>query len=145
MILKVVSLSKTRSQEIETLESEYLKRCPQIKIFEPRKALNTPQQELEWFSSRVSTSDYLISLDEKGKQFSTQGFSNHIKSQLLHGRSSFVFVIGSAYGLLPEIKEKSNIIWALSELTFPFQVARLLVVEQLYRSICNINGHPYHK
>ncbi len=144
-MLKVISLGKTKSSEIKMLESEYLKRCPQIQVIEPKKAFQHQSQESEWLNQNIKGLNFIVSLDETGKQFSTMDFSNLLKKQMNQGVSSYAFVLGSAYGLAPEVKKNSNLVWALSGLTFPFQIARLLVIEQLYRVICNINGHPYHK
>lgn len=145
MILKIVSLSRTRSAEIKQLEAEYLKRTSRVEVIEPKKTFNSQSQETEWLNQNLKGINFIVSLDENGRQFTTEAFANVLKKQMNQGHSAFAFIIGSAYGLAPEVKKQSDLLWALSELTFPFQIARLLVVEQLYRVICHISGHPYHK
>ncbi|MDQ7004992.1 MAG: 23S rRNA (pseudouridine(1915)-N(3))-methyltransferase RlmH [Ghiorsea sp.] len=84
-----------------------------------------------------------VLFDEKGKPLRSMQWADFFKTQT--GNASIDFVIGGAAGVSDEVREKSGRIWSLSNLTLPHQLARVLVVEQLYRAFSIIQGHPYHK
>lgn len=82
----------------------------------------------------------LVALSEEGREFSSTGFA-----QLL-GRfdRKVVFVVGGPYGLAPEVKQKADLLWSLSKLTFTHELARLLLFEQLFRAVNILHGGSYH-
>lgn len=86
--------------------------------------------------------DFIL-FDEKGKSLTSVQWSEFFKQQV--GNASIDFVIGGAAGVADEVRQKAQSIWSLSNLTLPHQLARVLVVEQLYRAFSIIQGHPYHK
>jgi len=93
-------------------------------------------------ASREST--FLIAFDELGKQQTSKQISKSIESWQLEGES-VALIIGGADGLSSEVKQKCNQIWGLSNLTMTHSMARLLVVEQIYRGYSLLNNHPYHR
>jgi len=151
MKLAVISASRVKDKGILALEAEYLKRFRGCQIIELSSAANSGDQakkiELEGQAllKAASKFDRIISLDENGKNLNSKDFSKLLANWSLHGQSSFAFLIGGAHGLSQAVRDRSDFIWSLSALTFPFQLARLLTIEQLYRAFCNLNGHPYHK
>lgn len=87
---------------------------------------------------------HVIALDERGTQLSTTELANWLGSRMQEGRD-LDFVIGGADGLAPEVLDRSNFTLALSRLTLPHALARVLLIEQLYRAHCILTHHPYHR
>ena len=88
--------------------------------------------------------DYLIALDEKGKALSSQKFANFIQSRANDSVKQLVFLIGGAYGIDEEILKRANYRLSLSEFTFPHQLVRLILAEQIYRACTIIRKEKYH-
>ncbi len=88
--------------------------------------------------------DFLVALDEKGKEFSTLEFSSWLRKLLTLSKKRIVFAVGGAWGFSDEVFQKADMQLSLSRLTFSHQVVRLLFLEQLYRAFTVIKGEPYH-
>jgi len=102
------------------------------------------KKEGEIVLKRLSTSDFLILLDEKGKEYDSKKFSGYIDKLILSGQKQVTFLIGGPYGFSPEIYQHSNHMISLSKMTFSHQMVRLVFIEQLYRAFTIIKGMPYH-
>jgi 23S rRNA (pseudouridine1915-N3)-methyltransferase len=107
-------------------------------------AENTKNLEEKLILDAASGSTLLIAFDELGKQQSSKELSKSIEKWQLEG-DSVAMIIGGADGLSSELKQKCNLIWSLSNLTLTHSMARLLLVEQLYRGHSLITNHPYHR
>ena len=107
-------------------------------------AENTKNLEEKLILDAASGSSLLIAFDELGKQQSSKGLSKSIEKWQLEGES-VAMIIGGADGLSSELKQKCNLIWSLSNLTLTHSMARLLLVEQLYRGHSLMTNHPYHR
>jgi 23S rRNA (pseudouridine1915-N3)-methyltransferase len=83
-------------------------------------------------------------LDERGKTFSSIGFSEFIQGQMNQGQKQLVFVIGGAFGFSEEVYKKASYKISLSEMTFSHQLIRIVFMEQMYRAMTILNNHPYH-
>ncbi len=94
--------------------------------------------------SQFGKDDYVIILDEKGKEFSTLEFSALMQKLIMMHKKRIVFVIGGAYGVSKEVLQKADMCMSLSKMTFSHQLVRLLFAEQLYRVFTIIKGEPYH-
>lgn len=94
--------------------------------------------------SRLLPSDFVVLLDEKGKEFTSRGFSEWLQKQMNSGRKRLVLIIGGPYGFSPQIYERADIKIALSQMTFTHEMAKLLLTEQLYRALTILRGEPYH-
>lgn len=92
---------------------------------------------------KISPDDVVILLDERGKNISSPTLSKLIHTPLEQSRR-VVIIIGGAYGVDRTISNRANFVWSLSELVFPHQLVRLILVEQLYRAQEIAIGHPYH-
>lgn len=115
-------------------------------ILLPHSALEGPearQNESQAILSRLSPSDYVVLLDERGKLFDSPTLSAHLQQQFVNSRN-IVLVIGGAYGVNDELMQRANFTWSLSPLVFPHQLIRLMLAEQLYRAQEIAAGHPYH-
>ena len=106
--------------------------------FEGDRAL---QEESERIFSRLNSDDFVILLDERGKNLSSPELSDLITE---HIDKHIVFIIGGAYGVTSDLRQKSNIVWSLSNLVFPHQLVRLILAEQLYRAQEIHRGSHYH-
>ena len=107
-------------------------------------AKNTKNLEEKLILDAASGSTILIAFDELGKQQSSKELSKSIEKWQLEGES-VAMIIGGADGLSSELKQKCNLIWSLSNLTLTHPMARLLLVEQLYRGHSLMTNHPYHR
>lgn len=93
---------------------------------------------------RLKPADYVIALDERGKGRSSVELAREVERWQNH-HPSVALVIGGPEGLAAEVGERANQSWSLSPLTFPHGLARVVVIEQLYRAWTILQGHPYHK
>lgn len=87
---------------------------------------------------------FIILLDENGKQKSTIELSDIFKEKMNNGIDKIIFIIGGAYGVSEELKEKANLILSLSRLVFPHQLVRTILIEQIYRAISILKNGKYH-
>ncbi len=131
---------KVKDKNILALESEYLKRITELdfKIIEVKDKESIPPKIKELGKALV------ILLEEKGKEFNSLDFANHLENQL-NSSSKIIFVLGGADGHAEETLKLKNGSLSLSLLTFPHQLARLLFIEQIYRALTILKKHPYHK
>lgn len=94
--------------------------------------------------SFVDKSDYVVLLDEHGKEFTSVQFSKYIEKRTLSGIKRLVFVIGGPYGFAQDVYQRANEKISLSQMTFSHEMIRLIFTEQLYRAMTIINHEPYH-
>lgn len=95
---------------------------------------------LEWLKKE----DYLVALDERGKQLSSEKLADFLQARANESVKRLVFLIGGAYGLDDAILKRANYKWSLSELTFPHQLVRLILAEQIYRACSILKNEKYH-
>ena len=107
-------------------------------------AKNSKNLESKLLLEAASESTLLIAFDELGKQQTSKQISKSIENWQLEGES-VALIIGGADGLSSEIKQKCHQLWGLSNLTMTHSMARLIVVEQIYRGYSLLNNHPYHR
>jgi 23S rRNA (pseudouridine1915-N3)-methyltransferase len=102
------------------------------------------RKEAESVLGLLQKDDYLVALDEKGKQFSSEGLSSFLQSRANESQKQIIFLIGGAYGIDETILKRANFIWSLSQLTFPHQLVRLILCEQVYRACTILRNEKYH-
>jgi 23S rRNA (pseudouridine1915-N3)-methyltransferase len=95
---------------------------------------------LEWLAKE----DYLVALDEKGKQLDSAQLANFIQQRANESRRNLVFLIGGAFGIGDAVLKRANYKWSLSSLTFPHQLVRLILAEQVYRACTILRNEKYH-
>ncbi|HEY8886501.1 MAG TPA: 23S rRNA (pseudouridine(1915)-N(3))-methyltransferase RlmH [Candidatus Microsaccharimonas sp.] len=93
--------------------------------------------------SKLPAYDFIILLDERGKALDSPTFSDVLKEQLDHSRKVLI-IIGGAYGVTDELRNRAQLVWSLSPLVFPHQLVRLILIEQLYRAQQITLGGSYH-
>jgi 23S rRNA (pseudouridine1915-N3)-methyltransferase len=95
---------------------------------------------LDW----LEPDDYLIALDEKGKQMTSEELATFIQNKTNQSSKRLIFLIGGAYGLDEKVLLRANYTWSLSKLVFPHQLVRLILAEQIYRACTIIRNEKYH-
>ena len=101
-------------------------------------------KEGEYILGLLKKDDYVIALDEKGKQWDSAGLAAFIQSKADDNSKQLIFLIGGAYGINEAVLERSDFIWSLSKLVFPHQLVRLILAEQVYRACTIIRNEKYH-
>ncbi|MCI8730648.1 MAG: 23S rRNA (pseudouridine(1915)-N(3))-methyltransferase RlmH [Lachnospiraceae bacterium] len=127
---------------LEILETADEKTPDQL---ETAAAQQVRQREGERLLKRLPADSYVITLEILGRQLSSEKFAQKIDNLAVQGISHIVFVIGGSLGLGRNIREKSDFALSFSEMTYPHQLMRVILLEQIYRSYRIINGEPYHK
>ena len=153
MEIKLIVVGKTKSSELVRLINEYVKRInfyKKFKIIEVNslKSKKNSEKEIKKFEGEkilinIKKNELIFLLDENGKSFNSRKFADFLSNKFKTNKS-IVFVVGGAYGFSNEIKQKSNDIISLSEMTFSHQIIRLFFTEQIYRAFTILNNHPYH-
>jgi len=102
------------------------------------------KKEGEIILNALQKDDYLVLLDENGKQLNSEGFARFIQSRANESVKNLLFLIGGAYGVSEQIMERANYKWSLSPLVFPHQLVRLILAEQVYRACSILRNEKYH-
>ena len=155
MQIKLLAVGKTDSAAIAELTEIYTKRLTRYIRFEiqiipdlkKRAKLSFEQQkkqEGDLILNQLSPSDFVVLLDEAGKQFTSMAFADYLQQRLNSGIKTLVFVIGGPYGFAEEVYQRANSKLSLSKMTFSHQMVRLFFAEQLYRAFSILHNEPYH-
>jgi 23S rRNA (pseudouridine1915-N3)-methyltransferase len=102
------------------------------------------KKEGEIILNLLEKEDYLVVLDEKGKQLNSEGVAAFIQSRGNESVKNIVFLIGGAYGVSEAVLARANYTWSLSQLVFPHQLVRLILAEQIYRACSILRNEKYH-
>ena len=151
-MIKIICVGKIKEKYLRDAVSEYQKRISKytkLEIIElndfsdknTQIILNKEKQEIERY---INKNDYIISLDIKGNMLSSEALSTKI-DKIFITNSNITFIIGGSYGLHDDIKKMSNELLSFSYLTFPHQLFRVMLLEQIYRSFKIQNNESYHK
>ncbi len=95
---------------------------------------------LEW----LDKDDYLVVLDERGKQVSSEGLASFLQARANESTKQVVFLIGGAFGVSDEVMKRADYKWSLSQLVFPHQLVRIILAEQVYRACTILKNEKYH-
>ncbi len=155
MKIRLISIGKTDEEEIQKLIKKYETRLKHYVSFEflvisdikNRKNLSIEQQknaEGKLILEKILKSDLTILLDEKGKQYTSVGFSNEIQKMFNSGIKQINFIIGGPYGFSKDIYNFTNQKIALSTMTFSHQMVRVFFIEQIYRAMTILRNENYH-
>ena len=101
-------------------------------------------RESELILNTLSKDAFVILLDKDGHEYSTEKLSKQLDTILSSSYSDVVFVIGGAYGVNEDVRKRAQLVWSFGKMTYPHQIMRLLLAEQLYRSMSLRAGLPYH-
>jgi 23S rRNA (pseudouridine1915-N3)-methyltransferase len=149
MKIKIISIDQDKSRQYSDISFEYVKRIPwkiDVVDLEPSN-FSTQQKEKEGMAilKHIKPEDYLIALDPKGEHMTSETFAKTIQNLQNTSSKNIFFVIGGAFGLSESVKAKSNMLLSLSKMTMPHRIAKLILIEQIYRAYTIIKAHPYHK
>jgi len=103
------------------------------------------EKEGDKILSNIKDNQYVITLCIEGESLSSEQLSKHIETKAVEGKSDFVFVIGGSLGLHKKVVDRANFKLSFSKMTFPHQMMKLILLEQIYRSFRIIQNAPYHK
>ena len=120
------------------------KEIPGVKSTKKYSKEEIKQREGETLLKQIPENAYLILLDERGKQMSSENFSMWLKKSMIQSTQHLFFVVGGAYGFSETVYKAASAKLSLSSMTFSHQVIRLMFMEQIYRAFTIIHGEPYH-
>ncbi len=145
--MKIITFGSIKEQNLRALEADYLKRLKGAwpVVVTELKCESNPRKEAESLLSFLPNRAFLVALDEKGQQFTSSLFTQFLAERLNDSQKPLYFAIGGAFGWDETVRIRGDLILALSQLTFPHQLARLILIEQIYRAYTIIRGMPYHK
>lgn len=157
MKINIITVGKIKEKYLKDAIDEYKKRLSKfcsLNIIEVNESVaraendsnikKSLEEEAQSIISKIR-SEYVIALDIDGKEYSTIEVSEKIKEITLKGVSEISFIIGGSYGLDNSIKKRADFRLSFSKLTFPHQLFRVILLEQIYRVFKIINNEPYHK
>ena len=155
MKIKLLVTGKTNKNYLIEGEKDYEKRLShyckfsELKIPGIKNGAKFPYKELiekegKLILSNLSTSEFVVLLDEEGDQYSSIKFSNFIEIKIMDRAKSLVFVVGGAFGFSDEVYARADLKISLSKMTFSHQMVRLIFKEQLYRAFTIIKKEKYH-
>ena len=152
MKILLLAVGKTSTRFLSDGISEYCKRLARYIPFEIKcvndakstRNLSESQQKQKEGSSILSPQDYVVLLDEHGRDFTSKEFAAYIGRKMQTVPKQLVFVIGGPYGFSEDVAARSNEKISLSKMTFSHEMVRLFFTEQLYRAMTIINNEPYH-
>ena len=155
MKIRFLVVGKTAFEDLKVGEQRYQRRLghycsyerldlPDIKNPKALSQAQIKEKEGAQILAKISPTDFLVLLDENGKQFSSVDFAQWIAQKQLQHNGAFVFVIGGAYGFSQAVYERAQFKQSLSNMTFSHQMVRMIFLEQLYRAFSILKGEPYH-
>lgn len=155
MKVELWAVGKTNEKYLQEGMDIYLKRLkhylsfelliiPDLKQSKNLKPEQFKQKEGALILNKIAAGDYLILLDEQGKNFTSVQFAKHLDRLFMGSHKKIVFMIGGAFGFSDAVYKRANSQMRLSDLTFSHQMIRLFFLEQLYRGMTILRGEPYH-
>jgi len=155
MKIQIWAIGKPHDKELKSAIDDFTQRCNNYFQLEwniipvPKNAgmmseMDLKKKEGELILQWIEPTDFIVALDERGKQFDSIALSKFIQVKANASVKRLVFVIGGAFGLDEAILKRSNHLWSLSQLTFPHQLVRLSLAEQLYRAFTILKNEKYH-
>lgn len=149
MNIKIICIGKLKEKYWTQAAGEYVKRLGaycRIEIQELKESRSDDiDEEGETILKKIKKEDYVITLEIKGKAFSSEELADKIQQLGIRGHSSLAFVIGGSNGLSERVSGRSDLKLSFSSMTFPHQMMRIILLEQIYRSFKIIKKEKYHK
>jgi 23S rRNA (pseudouridine1915-N3)-methyltransferase len=155
MKIKILAIGKTDDKHLEILINRYLKRLthyinstleilPDVKNAKNLSEKEQKRVEGESILKKIQTSDHVVLLDEKGKEYRSVEFSKYLQKKMNAGIRNLVLVIGGPYGFSDSLYQRADGKLSLSKMTMSHQMIRLFLVEQIYRGFTILRNEPYH-
>ena len=157
--VNIICIGKLKEDYLRAACAEYQKRLGAfckltVTELSPSKLPDNPNDaqitaalndEAERILSKISANDAVFAMCIEGKELSSEALSAKIDELAVSGFGSICFIIGGAHGLAPQVKQRAKIRLSMSPMTFPHQLARVMLLEQIYRSFMISSGGKYHK
>lgn len=121
-----------------------MKILPDVKNAKNMSETLQKEKEAEMLLGEFQGTDFVVLLDENGKQYASLGFSEFLAQKMLNATKRLVFVVGGPYGFSENVYKRANDKISLSKMTFSHQMVRMIFAEQLYRAMTIMRGEPYH-
>ena len=159
MNITLITVGKIKEKFLRDAIDEYSKRLSKyckLEVIEvadektpdnasEKEELQIKEKEGAQILSKIKDNAYVIAMDLKGKTLSSEEFSSFIDNCGIQGNSNLVFIIGGSLGLSQDVLNRANYKLCFSKMTFPHQLFRAMLLEQIYRGFRIIKGEPYHK
>jgi 23S rRNA (pseudouridine1915-N3)-methyltransferase len=142
--LRIAWIGRTRSSPIQSLTAEYLKRlsryaaCDALELMSETALLKLVEK------GTTRTTPALVLLDSRGRQLTSEEIANFLEYHQSHGTQELLFAVGPADGWSEATRAAANNILSFGKITLPHELARVVLLEQLYRGFTILKGHPYH-
>ena len=154
--IKLISVGKIKENYLTQGISEYLKRLSGycnielIEVKDEKISSNNSEEKIKEIEAnrileKIGDRDYVVLLDLKGKEFTSEELALKLENLIDSGVGSYTFVIGGSLGVSERVRKKANLLLSFSKLTFTHQMIKLFLLEQIYRSFKIINKETYHK
>ena len=157
--INFIVLGKLKEKYMKDFSAEYEKRLSgycklTVTEFEPVKLSDNPSEqeiknaltkETQMIKAKIPKNSFVFSMCIEGKQMSSEELSKKLEDIALTGKNNITFIIGSSFGLSDEIKQMSDYKFSMSKMTFPHKLARIMLIEQVYRALSITNNAKYHK
>ena len=154
-MISIVAVGKIKEKSLSQLIEEYKKRIGAYSKIEIIEVSDEPNDRLSYekvkeiegqrIIKQLKKDSYVILLSLKGKQMDSIKFSREIEKINTYNSSHITFVIGGSVGVSEQVEQRADLLLKLSEMTFPHNIARLLILEQIYRAYKILNNETYHK
>lgn len=159
MQIRIISVGKVREQYLKLAIDEFSKRLSKycslelIEVDDEKAPENLSEKQMqivkdkegEKILSKIKDTSYVITLEINGKQLSSEEFAHALSSLAVEGKSNITFVIGGSLGLSDAVSKRSDYKLSFSKMTFPHQLMKVILLEQVYRGFRIVKGEPYHK
>lgn len=149
MNIRVLCVGKLKESYWSAAVAEYSKRLKAYCALSVEEVRESPREDVdeegEALLRRIRAEDYVILLEIGGRQLDSTELSDMMGGLALSGRSQLVFVIGGSGGLSAAVRDRGDFSLSFSRMTFPHQMMRVILLEQIYRSFRILRGEPYHK
>jgi len=157
--ITIISAGKVKEKYFLSAIDEYVKRLSRYTKMEfislkqghttqemsEKDILNVKEDEGLRMLDRVNEREYVIALDLKGTELTSEKFSDKIQNLRVTGKSNITFIIGGSHGLSEKVLKRANYKICFSKMTFPHKLMKVILVEQIYRAFKIISNEPYHK
>ena len=151
-MIKIITVGQIKEKYLKDAIEEYSKRLKKYTTLELIEVKDegllpptqTMEKEAEKIKKHINEKDYIITLEIEGKELTSEEFSKKIEDIMIIN-SNITFIIGGSYGIDKSIKELAKVHLSFSKMTFPHQLFRVLLLEQIYRAFKIINNESYHK
>lgn len=141
---EIIAAGKMRQKAQLSLWQDYRKRLQWPLTLHEIEGKSAPDEERK-FLDKINPRAFVFAMDERGKTLSSMEFAGKIETIAAEGITDIQFIIGNADGLPPSLRGRADFILSFGRQTWPHMLARIMLIEQIYRAQKILDGHPYHR